>query len=219
MDGYIKYVYFGDNAGTLWKVDLSDTDTSKWTCNVLFTPPGGKNKPIFFPPAVVKNDAKQILVLFGSGDDFNILTPDTSYMWEVWDNNGVGQIIGSNWPKELDNQKVLATPVVANNVVYFTTWDYTGGGQNCGAGDGLLYGFKTSTGAVPGGVAGLTLLDAQGNPQQAVSSIDLGPGIPSKPVVTNGVIYTTASVSAKTITATKIQGWPITIVKSWREVF
>jgi Tfp pilus tip-associated adhesin PilY1 len=219
LDGYIQYVYFGDNDGKLWKVDLSDTDTNNWTCNVLYTPPASKRKPIFNPPAVTKNNANQILVLFGSGDDFNILTPDTSYFWEVWDNNGTGTIIGTNWPKQLDNQKVLATPVVANNVVYFTTWDYTGGGQNCGAGDGLLYGFKTSDGSVPGGVAGLTLLDAQGNPLSPVESTALGPGIPSRPVVTNGVIYTTSSVNARTINGTKIKGWPTTIVKSWREVF
>jgi Tfp pilus tip-associated adhesin PilY1 len=218
-DNYTSYVYFGDNEGKLWKVDVSDPDKTNWTCSVLYTPTASKRKPVFYPPAAVKNDAGKILVFFGSGDDFNILTPATSYFWEVWDNNGIGEILGANWPRQLDNQKVLSTPVVANNVVYFTTWDYSGGGQNCGAGEGFLYGVSVSTSKATGGADALVLLDAQGSPQSAVGFTSLGPGIPTKPIVTNGVIYTTSSVGARTITRKRFQGWATTNVKAWREVF
>ena len=219
-NGYIQYVYFGDTDGMLWKVDLSDPDTNNWTCNVLYQPPAVQRKPIFYPPAVAKNDQGKILVYFGSGDEVNLTTVDTSYFWEVWDNGGTGTIIsGSSWPITLSNEKVLASPVVANNVVYFTSWLNSVGGLACTTGSGKLYGLTISTMAAPGGQAGLVTLDGNGNPTPATSFTALPSGIPSKPIITNGVIYLSSSISARDISVIKFKGWETSKIRSWREVF
>jgi hypothetical protein len=221
MDGHIKYVYFGDTEGTLWKVDLSDSNKDNWTCNPLFTPPAAQRKPIFYPPVVAKNKEGKILVFFGTGDEYNLRTVDTDYLWEIWDNNGTGQIVdGSSWPMTLSNEKVLASPVIANNVVYFTSWVNTAGGtQACSTGYGKLYGLTISTVGTIGGVAGLITLDGNGNANPAAVSKDLGPGIPPKIIVTNGVIYISSSINARDITAHKFKGWETMRVRSWREVY
>jgi hypothetical protein len=218
-DGLIDYVYFGDTKGTLWRVDVRNTDRANWTCNPLFTPPAGQIKPIFYSPAANKNNEGKILVFFGTGEELNLLTITNNYFWEVWDDNGTGRTIGPNWPKVLTGQKVLSSPVVANYVVYFTSWLYTAGSEFCGAGSGRLYGLKISNTGIEGGVAGLVLLDDEGKPQPVTEYVTLGPGIPTSPVVTNGTIYVSSNVNAKDVIAIKFLGWPAARTRSWREVF
>lgn len=219
-DGLVDYIYFGDTSGTLWKVDVRSTNINDWTCSALFTPSvPAQIKPIFYAPAVAKNDEGKILVFFGTGEELNLQTSTTNYFWEIWDDNGTARIIGSNWPTVLTGEKVLSSPVIANYVVYFTSWLYTVSGEFCGAGEGRLYGLKISNGSVEGGVAGLVTLDAQGNPNPPVQYVSLGAGIPSSPVVTNGSIYVSNSVNAKDIIQIQFQGWTISRTRGWREVF
>ena len=167
---------------------------------------------------VTKNDANQILVFFGTGDEMNLLPSPTNYFWEIWDDNGTGKLASAKWPIELVNQWVLAPIAVFNYVVYFTTWENTGGGEYCGAGKGWLYGYTITKAGAPGGEAGLVTLDAEGNPNAPVARVELGPGIPSAPVVTNGMIYTSSSVDADSIRGQAIPKVSRTRIRSWREV-
>ncbi|MBM4307136.1 MAG: hypothetical protein FJ123_10405 [Deltaproteobacteria bacterium] len=219
-DGLVDYIYFGDTKGTLWKVDVRNADKTNWTCNPLFTPSVvAQRKPIFYSPTVVKNNEGKILVFFGTGEELNLLTVTDNYFWEVWDDNGTGRVIGSNWPKVLTGQKVLSSPVVANYVVYFTSWLYTATSEYCGAGSGRIYGLKISNAGIDGGAAGLVLLDSYGKPKPVVEYEVIGPGIPTSPVVTNGTIYVSSNVDAKNIIVIKFLGWPASRTRSWREVF
>jgi hypothetical protein len=219
-DGLVDYIYFGDTKGTLWKVDVRSSDKANWTCNPLFTPPAvAQRKPIFYSPTVVKNNEGKILVFFGTGEELNLLTVTDNYFWEIWDDNGTGRVIGSNWPKVLTGQKVLSSPVVANYVVYFTSWLYTATSEFCGAGSGRLYGLKISNAGLEGGIAGLVLLDSQSKPKSVTEFEVIGPGIPTSPVVTNGTIYVSTNVDAKNVIAIKFLGWPAARTRSWREVF
>jgi len=219
-DGLVDYVYFGDTKGTLWRVDTRDNNMDHWTCNPLFTPPvAGQRKPIFYSPTVVKNKEGRILVFFGTGEELNLMTVTDNYFWEVWDDNGTGRIIGSNWPKVLTGQKVLSSPVVANYVVYFTSWLYSANSDYCGAGLGRLYGLKISNGGVEGGLDGLVLLDSQSRPQPVTDHVDISRGIPTSPTVTNGNIYVSTNVNAKDIIRIRFRGWPAARTRSWREVF
>ncbi|MBM4324752.1 MAG: hypothetical protein FJ115_14420 [Deltaproteobacteria bacterium] len=219
-DGLVDYIYFGDTKGTLWKVDVRNADKTNWTCNPLFTPSVvGQRKPIFYSPTVVKNNEGKILVFFGTGEELNLLTVTDNYFWEVWDDNGIGTTIGSNWPKVLTGQKILSSPVVANYVVYFTSWLYTASSDYCGAGSGRIYGLKISNAGIDGGAAGLVLLDSQGRPKPVAEYEVIGPGIPTSPVVTNGTIYVSSNVDAKNIIVIKFLGWPASRTRSWREVF
>jgi len=218
-DGLTDYIYFGDTKGTLWKVNVTSTNTNDWSCDPLYTPALAQRKPIFYSPTVVKNNEGRILVFFGTGEELNLLTVTDNYFWEVWDNNGIGSIIGSNWPKVLTGQKVLSSPVVANYVVYFTSWLYTSSSEYCGAGSGRLYGLKISNAGFDGGIAGLVTLDINGYPEPVKEYITIGPGIPTSPVVTNGNIYVSSSVDAKNIIRIRFLGWPAARTRSWREVF
>ncbi|RPJ00676.1 MAG: hypothetical protein EHM36_14330, partial [Deltaproteobacteria bacterium] len=230
-DGYTTSVYFGDTDGNIWRADLKNADKANWTCTVFFTPEAAKRKPIYYPPAVVRNDLNKVLVLFGSGDEMNLKNPGSFYIWEIEETETGSQL---NWFKELTDEKVLGQPVVANHVVYFTTWKYTGGTENCGAGQGNLYGLALSSSAGVGGAAALVLLDSTKTPMTAKQSITLGPGVPTKPVVTNGVIYISSSVNSRGYYeypgsgdsasgmgpgGIKFPGWPTSRVRSWREVF
>jgi hypothetical protein len=115
---------------------------------------------------------------------------------------------------------------VTNNVVYFTTWLYTGVSDNCGAGKGRLYGL-TTTGLGVAGDIGALLLDPltgaeMGSKKKYFEITDYFPdskGIPSSPIVTNGMIYVSTSLSAGQVITIPIPGWGTGRLKYWREVF
>jgi len=216
-DGYIDYIYFGDIKGTLWKVDVRSTNKNDWTLYEFFKPTNPKLRPIFYAPAVVKNNAGKILVFFGTGNELGLTTLTDNYFYEIEDQVATGK---KNWDIKLeDGEKVLASPAVLNNVVYFTTWVYLSSGEFCGAGEGRLWGLKVSKMGEAGGGAGLVTLDTNTgkwkSPQQFIS---LGAGIPSAPVVTNGMVYVGTSLNANRVIQVPIPPVAVARIKSWREV-
>jgi Tfp pilus tip-associated adhesin PilY1 len=218
QDGYIDSVYFGDTAGTIWKVDVTDNQTKNWALYSFFTPVVSKRRPIFYSPAVVKNDLGKTLVYIGSGNELNLMNPSsTDFFYEIEDQGTTGK---QNWRKDLQTgEKVLASPSVANWVVYFTSWLYKADGQFCGAGEGRLWGLKVSSSTQTGGTAGLVTLDtATGKWKDPVEYISLGVGIPSAPVVTNGMVYVSTSLNANKVIQIPIPPWAKAKLKSWREV-
>lgn len=218
QDGFVNYVYFGDISGTLWKVDVSSTNIADWTLYDFFKDEPSKRRPIFYTPTVVKNDEGKILIFFGTGDEFNLTSTAVNYFYEIEDQGATGT---HTWTRNLDpGEKVLASPSVANWVVYFTTWTYTGGAEYCGAGEGRLYGLKISKLGAPGSSEGLVTLDAVTGKWTAPQNyISLGAGIPSAPLVTNGMIYIGTSLNANRVIQIPIPGWAVAKTKSWREVF
>jgi hypothetical protein len=168
---------------------------------------------------VTKNDAGDVLIFFGTGDELNLTNASKFYaFYEVVDQGATGR---DNWTKKLEpGEKVLGSPSVANWVVYFTTWKYTGGGESCGAGEGRLYGLKISKVGAPGASEGLVTLDpVTGKWTAPQNYISLGAGIPSAPLVTNGMIYIGTSLNANKVIQIPIPGWQIARTKSWREIF
>lgn len=215
QDGFIEYVYFGDIEGTLWKVDVSSTVINDWTPYNFFTPMNPM--PIFYSPSVVKNDEGKTLIFFGTGNELGLTALTTNYFYEIEDQGATGK---ESWSKTLENgEKVLASPAVANYVVYFTTWVYKTSSEFCGAGEGRLWGLKISSTTQKGGDAGLVTLDPNTgqwtSPQEYIS---LGTGIPSAPVVTNGMVYVSTSLNANKVIQIPIPPWTVAKVKSWREV-
>ncbi len=218
-DGFINYVYFGDIKGTLWKVDVSSTNIADWTLYDFWKDEPSKRLPIFYAPTVAKNDGGEILIFFGTGDEFNLTDSDKFYsFYEIRDEGATGQQV---WTRNLDpGEKVLGSPSVANWVVYFTTWTNTGGMEYCGAGEGRLYGLKISKVGAPGSSEGLVTLDpVTGKWTEPQSYISLGAGIPSAPLVTNGMIYIGTSLNSNRVIQIPIPGWAIARTRSWREVF
>jgi hypothetical protein len=224
LDGRVNGVYFGDINGVLWKIKIDgEEDISKWQLINLYTP--GTNSPVFYPPAVTKNNQGKILVYYGQGNELILFEQVSSNnFFEIWDKGSSGQM---NWQESLGaGEKVLAAPAVANNVVYFTTWRYTGDKTDCGAGKGRIYGLTTTGLGAPGDMGAL-VLDPLTGKDTGVSSkyyeitkyFPGSKGIPSGPVVTNGMIYISTSFNAGQAMNIPIPAWGTGRLKYWREVF
>jgi hypothetical protein len=224
LDGRVNGVYFVDINGTLWKIKIDgEEDINNWQLIKLYEP--GTKTAGFYPPAVTKNNQGKILVYYGQGDELNIFEQVSSNsFFEVWDKGDSGKMI---WEEKLEKgEKVLASPAVTNNVVYFTTWLYTGVSDNCGAGKGRLYGLTTTSLGVAGDIGAL-LLDPltgaeMGSKKKYFEITDYFPeskGIPSGPIVTNGMIYVSTSLNAGQVITIPIPGWGTGRLKYWREVF
>ena len=224
LDGRVNGVYFGDLNGVLWKIKIDgEEDISKWQLINLNTP--GTNSPVFYPPAVTKNNQGKILVYYGQGNELILFEQASSNnFFEIWDKGSSGQM---NWQESLGaGEKVLAAPALGNNVVYFTTWKYTGDKTDCGAGIGRIYGLTTTSLGVPGDMGAL-VLDPLTGKDTGVSKkyIDISVyfptsrGIPSGPVITNGMIYISSSLNAGQAINIPIPAWGTGKLKYWREVF
>ena len=180
---------------------------------------------IFYPPTVTKNKKGEVLVYFGQGNELDLFEKTNTYsFFEIKDpgSNADGSGV-NNWEIKFDNkgEKVLASAAVGNNVVYFTTWQYTGIESNCGAGIGRIYALTQSNlpGVTGGGAAFYIDVDTGaplGKPQK---SFELGKGIPTAPIVTSKGIYVSSSLDAGKIRFLKIPPWGTNRLKSWREVF
>jgi len=223
LDGRVNGVYFGDLNGVLWKIKIDgEEDISKWQLINLNTP--ATNSPVFYPPAVTKNNQGKILVYYGQGNEANIFNIDNNFFFEIWDKGDSGH---KNWEETLGpGEKVLAAPAVANNVVYFTTWKYTGDKTDCGAGIGRLYGLTTTSLGVTEDMGALVLDPLTGKDTGVYSKyyeitkyFPGSRGIPSGPVVTNGMIYISTSLNAGQAINIPIPGWGTGRLRYWREVF
>ncbi len=132
-------IFVGDAEGRLWRVDVSNPDTTKWSMN-LFYDPYDANKPNGQPmqtPPVLSVDSKgQITVAFSTGDQDD-LTPDpnpnapttfnfvTSLTEAVTtDTSGVTHFQSHlNWRQEFDGGKrVLGPMTLFNRTLYFSTF-------------------------------------------------------------------------------------------------
>jgi type IV pilus assembly protein PilY1 len=226
LDGRVNGVYFTDISGVLWKIKIDgEEDISKWRLVRLFD--DGTKRAAFYPPAVTKNNQGKILVYYGQGDELNLFEKnESSSFFEIWDQGDGGVKL---WEEKLEKgEKVLASPVLANNIVYFTTWVYAGTPDDCKAGKGRLYGLTATTAAGPGD-AGALVLDpmtgeTSGSKKKYLEITDYfeeHKGIPSGPIVTNGMIYISTSLNADRPPSTwRIPSWGAgTRLKSWREVF
>ena len=246
-NGYVERIYFGDTHGVMWKMDLTSTDMGDWVPCVLLDPAtydfsGLSNppsvdpnsvapRPIFYPPAVGRGDSGNYFVFFGTGNERTPNQTDTQdFFYEVEDNGTrsgsvcTGQV---NWVKVLPDagEKVLARPSIFNYVVYFTTYVPPPPESECGAGSGRLYGLTMSRGvdSTGGGEAGIMFDPSGAALETPVEYRELGAGVPTAPIVTNGTIYVTTSNTIGEIGSGGIITQSINPVggqiRGWREVF
>ncbi len=224
LDGRVDGVYFGDIEGILWKIKIDkEENINNWQLIKLYEPE--VKNPIFYPPAVTRNNQGKVMVYFGQGDETNIFEKSKFYyFFEIWDKGNSGEKV---WEIKFENpgEKVLAAPAIGNNVVYFTTWEYTGISEDCGAGKGRLYGLTMTRAGVEGGLAGLLLHPLTGEelptPKKYFNLTDYFPkarGIPSAPVLISGRFYITTSLWSG-VGGGHIPPWTRGRLKYWREVF
>ncbi|HFB1516234.1 TPA: pilus assembly/adherence protein PilC, partial [Neisseria gonorrhoeae] len=91
LDGTVDIAYAGDRGGNMYRFDLSDSDSSKWSVSTIFE--GGK--PITSAPAVSRLADKRV-VIFGTGSDLSeedVVGKDQQYIYGIFDDDkGTGTV-------------------------------------------------------------------------------------------------------------------------------
>ncbi|HFA7037305.1 TPA: pilus assembly/adherence protein PilC, partial [Neisseria gonorrhoeae] len=85
LDGTVDIAYAGDRGGNMYRFDLSDSDSSKWSVSTIFE--GGK--PITSAPAVSRLADKRV-VIFGTGSDLSesdVFNTDEQYIYGIFDDD------------------------------------------------------------------------------------------------------------------------------------
>jgi PilY1 beta-propeller domain len=189
---------------------INKKSNSLWSAIRLTQPPSSNSEkhPVFYQPAIAFDNYRTPWVYYGTGDRENPLdtTNPPEFFYAVKD-DGLGvyprrenfelQEISSvntftpdptkkGWYMILERssqlvEKVLARPVVFNNIVYFTTFAYKGNATGCSIeGDARLYMLYFETGGGALNVDELT--DLKGTPSSERYTV-IGQGVPSNPVI------------------------------------
>lgn len=85
LDGIVDIAYAGDRGGNMYRFDLSNSDSSKWSAKVIFE--GGK--PITSAPAVSRLADKRV-VIFGTGSDLSeedVVDTKEQYIYGIFDDD------------------------------------------------------------------------------------------------------------------------------------
>ncbi|ENS8363972.1 pilus assembly/adherence protein PilC, partial [Neisseria gonorrhoeae] len=91
LDGIVDIAYAGDRGGNMYRFDLSNSDSSKWSAKVIFE----GDKPITSAPAVSRLADKRV-VIFGTGSDLSesdVFNTDEQYIYGIFDDDeGTGTV-------------------------------------------------------------------------------------------------------------------------------
>ncbi|HGJ9826368.1 TPA: PilC family type IV pilus tip adhesin, partial [Neisseria gonorrhoeae] len=91
LDGIVDIAYAGDRGGNMYRFDLSNSDSSKWSAKVIFE----GDKPITSAPAVSRLADKRV-VIFGTGSDLSeedVLDTKEQYIYGIFDDDkGTGTV-------------------------------------------------------------------------------------------------------------------------------
>ncbi|EMT4170223.1 pilus assembly/adherence protein PilC, partial [Neisseria gonorrhoeae] len=85
LDGIVDIAYAGDRGGNMYRFDLSNSDSSKWSAKVIFE----GDKPITSAPAVSRLKDKRV-VIFGTGSDLSeqdVVDKDQQYIYGIFDDD------------------------------------------------------------------------------------------------------------------------------------
>ncbi|HGM2998278.1 TPA: PilC family type IV pilus tip adhesin, partial [Neisseria gonorrhoeae] len=85
LDGTVDIAYAGDRGGNMYRFDLSDSDSSKWSVSTIFQ----GTKPITSAPAVSRLADKRV-VIFGTGSDLSeqdVLDTKEQYIYGIFDDD------------------------------------------------------------------------------------------------------------------------------------
>ncbi|MDP2969105.1 MAG: hypothetical protein Q8P64_07865, partial [Deltaproteobacteria bacterium] len=208
-DGYIDRLYVGDTGGQMWRFDIGDPETNKWTAKIIFdsNPSLSQKRKIFYPPDVTLEKGDFEMLFFGTGDrehPKNVMFENRLYavkdtnssqtltetdLVDVTDEKATLNALSvkSGWYIRLKKagEKSLSHSVVFDGVVYYTTFtptfDDTGDICALKEGQGRLYALKYKSGS-----AVFNLDDSLDGviSQQTDQSEIIGPSIPSGVIIT-----------------------------------
>ncbi|HFB4430783.1 TPA: PilC family type IV pilus tip adhesin, partial [Neisseria gonorrhoeae] len=91
LDGIVDIAYAGDRGGNMYRFDLSNSDSNKWSAKAIFE----GDKPITSAPAVSRLADKRV-VIFGTGSDLSeqdVLDTKEQYIYGIFDDDkGTGTV-------------------------------------------------------------------------------------------------------------------------------
>ncbi|EOF8685285.1 PilC family type IV pilus tip adhesin, partial [Neisseria gonorrhoeae] len=85
LDGIVDIAYAGDRGGNMYRFDLSNSDSSKWSVSIIFE----GDKPITSAPAVSRLADKRV-VIFGTGSDLSeedVVGTNQQYIYGIFDDD------------------------------------------------------------------------------------------------------------------------------------
>ncbi len=238
-DGYIDRLYVGDMGGKLWRFDLKGSDPNSWSGRVVFNSnlgyTGSVKQKIFHAPDVTLEKGHQI-VYFGTGDREHPNEKTGIDKFYAFMDKGNGSALSEDhladvtkdfatvqnlankegWFMSLEDkgEKVLAPPVVAFGVVYFTTFTPSLDGD----GIARIYALNYRVGNP---ILNLNPENDKGGPKIDLSDRSklIGTGIPSGTVISalggRPIAYTGFPGG---LYHTPLKGHSVIIPLSWREV-
>lgn len=144
-------VYVGDSDGTLWRVDLSNSNPANWTVSMAWdayslsgdTATGGE--PIQTPPVIAVDPIGDNVILFSTGDQeqFTASGSIKTRAWSIKDQPKVGKFeTKANWYLPFVNGTRVTGPMALfDSVAYFATFTPTpASGNACSDGYGSVWG-------------------------------------------------------------------------------
>jgi len=151
--------YVGDRDGTLWRLDLSSTNPSKWEMKMFFDAYTGKNwyegQVIATTPVISTNDDGKVVVLFASGSQEDLVgtSGSTNYVYSLYEeptsttNTSDSKVTPKvNWYEIFTGGKRATGPLTlfASNV-YFSTYTPPAAGRACDSGTSSIWGMHFVT--------------------------------------------------------------------------
>ncbi|HEY3234010.1 MAG TPA: hypothetical protein VGJ84_04810, partial [Polyangiaceae bacterium] len=179
-------IYIGDQDGTLWKLDVSSTDSTKWKMELIFdaypsslSHAFGDGQPIATPPILSVDESGNITAAISTGDQ-EVFTSSSSvnYVWSFTEKpnaSGTGLVSKVNWYKKFTSgERVTGPMTLFNRGLYFSTFQPASSAAACSVGASALWGMDYLTKSTAGiDQGGLEVLPDPADPTKQVQRIDV----------------------------------------------
>ncbi|HFC2026972.1 TPA: PilC family type IV pilus tip adhesin [Neisseria gonorrhoeae] len=125
LDGIVDIAYAGDRGGNMYRFDLSNSDSSKWSAKVIFE----GDKPITSAPAVSRLADKRV-VIFGTGSDLtedDVLDTGEQYIYGIFDDDKAANNVNAS--RGVLGSGLLEQHLTQENKTLFLTNNKASGGS------------------------------------------------------------------------------------------
>ncbi|WP_249937778.1 PilC family type IV pilus tip adhesin, partial [Neisseria gonorrhoeae] len=125
LDGIVDIAYAGDRGGNMYRFDLSNSDSSKWSAKVIFE----GDKPITSAPAVSRLADKRV-VIFGTGSDLtedDVLNTGEQYIYGIFDDDKAANNVNAS--RGVLGSGLLEQHLTQENKTLFLTNNKASGGS------------------------------------------------------------------------------------------
>ncbi len=186
-------VFVGDADGTLWRLNISDTDPGKWKAEMFLDTRGTSfapanfvgDKPIAVPPVVSLGERGSLVINVANGDQEDLgLKPanDMHILWSVTEvPNGTSARPQLNWYLPMNSgERVTGPMAVFDRALYFASYRVNSTSNRCQDGEARIYGVDYARPQLAGDLSqgGAFRLPALPTPVQFTSEgAELVPGV------------------------------------------